>query len=200
MAYGGGLVGLLAFSIWQVGWGAHARFLLDVMPSISCGVIARDNTSIVTYIQDLFVGAVSVGGSPSSLPPLACPISKLVVCIIYAGMILRFYLHLREQNLVLHLVLAILLSLAISPITWDHDYMIAILPFIYLWRALRETDCDLLLLTTVLIVGTDVAIFALRLSTNHILQLILAAIMPCLTIALVYFRAFSPSPPCSAER
>jgi hypothetical protein len=69
--------------------------------------------------------------------------------------------------------------------------VIAILPFIYLWCATQEYRGDLLLLASVLIVGTDATIFALRLSTYHVVQLVLAAIVPCLTIATVYLSVSS---------
>jgi hypothetical protein len=82
-----------------------------------------------------------------------------------------------------------LLSLAISPITWEHHYVIALLPFLYLWSHGRKTSRDWLLLMTVLVVGTNVTGYGLLLSMHsHAMQLVLAGIVPCLTLALVYFE------------
>jgi len=187
-AYGCWMAGLFGFSVWQAGWLAHMEFIHHVMPSIACGVITTGNISLVAYIQDLFVGHVPSGASQILLPPLACPVSKIVAFVLCAGMMYRFYVH-RKQHLVLHITLALLLSLSISPIAWMHYYVIAILPFLYLWCRMRGSGRDILLLAFLLVVGTNVTVFALRLSTNHPVQLVIAAVVPCLTVALIYFRA-----------
>jgi len=104
-----------------------------------------------------------------------------------------FYRFRNQERLVLHLMLLLLLSLAISPITWIHHYVIALLPFLYLWCKEREGG-NWLLLATVLVVGTNVAGYGLLLSTHsRAMQLVLAAILPCLTIALVFFEVLRES-------
>jgi hypothetical protein len=88
-----------------------------------------------------------------------------------------------------------LVSLVISPISWWHHYTIALLPFIYIWcTTRRESGTDMLLLTSVLVVGTNVAGFGVQLSSNHVAQLILAAIVPLLTLALAYFKVSQDGP------
>ena len=194
-AYGCWMVCMLAFSIWQAGWAAHAQFLHSVMPSVSCGIPSSYNASIVVYVQELFLGYVPTAKLPPALPALACAASKAVSFVIFAAMIIRFYLYRREQNLVRHLILMILVSLVISPISWWHHYMIALLPFIYLWCTMRrESGTDLLLLTSVLVVGTNAAGFGVQLSGNHVAQLIFAAIVPLLTLALAYFKVSQDGP------
>ena len=89
----------------------------------------------------------------------------------------------------------ILVSLVISPISWWHHYTIALLPFIYLWCTMRrESGTDLLLLASVLVVGTNVAGFGVQLSGNHVAQLTFAAIVPLLTLALAYFKVSQDGP------
>lgn len=193
-AYGCWMAGLLSFSIWQAGWAAHTEFLTKLMPSISCGVITTGNVSLVAFIQALFVGYVPAGASQSSLPALACVVSKAGALAVCAGVMYQFYRYRQREHLALDLVLALLLSLAISPITWSHDYVIAILPFIYLWCMSREHRKGLLLLALFLVAGSDITVFALRLAGNHLVQLAFASIMPFLTIALVYFRSFRRTP------
>ena len=171
-AYGCWMVCMLAFSIWQAGWAAHAQFLHSVMPSVSCGIPSSYNASIVVYVQELFLGYVPTAKLPLALPALACTVSKAVSFVIFVAMIVRFYLYRRQQNLIRDLILMILVSLVISPISWWHHYTIALLPFIYLWCTMRRgSGTDPLLLTSVLVVGTNVAGFGVQLSSNHVAQL-----------------------------
>lgn len=199
VTYGCWMVCLLLFSIRQAGWAAHAQFLHSVMPSVACGITTFGNVSIIAYVQDIFLGYVPMGATQSTLPPLTCTVSKAVALAVYVVIMVRFYLCRREQNLTRHLILMMLLSVTISPISWWHHYTIALLPFIYLWCRMEESNRDFLLLALVLIVGTNITGFALPLATNHLAQLILAAIVPCLTIALVYFRVPSEEPDVSVN-
>lgn len=186
--YGLWMACLIAFSIWKVGWSAHDRFLHSALPSMSCGVACSGDVSIVAFIQELILGYVPLG-LHTILPPGACLISKAVSFVILVLAMLQFYRFRRDENLVLHLVLVILLSQALSPITWMHHYVMALLPLLYLWCRVRERGKDILLLATVLVVGTNVTVFPLPLFIhNHAIELVLSAIVPCLTLALVFFR------------
>jgi hypothetical protein len=185
---------LLGFSVWQVGWAAHVQFAKRLLPSISCGVPVAGNTSIISYVQELFLRYVPLLGSlPENLPPLACSISKIVAVLVYVTCIARFYLGRRELDLIRLLVLTMLISLLISPISWWHHYTIALLPFIYLWNEKRESGRELLLSISVLIIGTNIAGFAIILLNHGWFQLVAAGIVPCLTVALVYFGASGKS-------
>jgi hypothetical protein len=82
-------------------------------------------------------------------------------------------------------VLAMLISLGVSPISWWQHYVIALVPLIFLWARLRETSRDSLLVITSVVVGTNLVGFALMLSRIHVLQIMLAGVVPCLTLALV---------------
>jgi hypothetical protein len=188
VAYCCWMVGLLVFSVWQAGWPAHEQFWHGVMPSVSCGIATAGNISVVAYVQDLLLGFVPMDGHQSTLPRLACTVSKGVSFVALVVVMLRFCRYRREGNLVLHLVLLLLLSLAISPITWIHHYVIALLPFLYLWSREQRARRDWLLLATVLVVGSNIAGYLLLFSRHHGSQLVLAAFVPCLTVALVYLR------------
>lgn len=192
-AYGCWMIVLLGFSVWQTGWAAHEEFWHGVMPSVACGITYVSNISAVAYVQDLFLGYVPMDGYQSTLPRLACTASKAVSFVVLGLAMIGFYRYRGEEKLVLHLVLLLFLSLAISPITWIHHYVIALLPFLYLWCKEREGG-NWLLLATVLVVGTNVAGYGLLLSTHsRAMQLVLAAILPCLTIALVFFEVLRES-------
>jgi hypothetical protein len=188
-AYGCWVLALSAFSIWQAGWAAHEQFWREVFPSLSCGLDTYGNTSIMAFVQELFLGRIPMNGIPATLPTGACLVSKVVALGALAIMMLRFYRYRRDENLVLHLGLLLLVSLVISPIAWIHHYVIALFPFLYLWCREKEADRDYLLLATVLAVGTSMTAFPLPLLVHsHTVQLVLAGIVPLLTLALVYFR------------
>ena len=188
-AYGCWMVCLSGFSIWRMGLAPHEEFLRRVIPTLACGVPTYGNVSTVAFVQELFLGRMPMDGFPSSLPSGACFVSKAASATLLALLMLQFYRHREESNLTLHLVLLLLLSLVTSPIAWTHHYVIALLPFLYLWCREGESNRDHLLLATVFAVGTSVTAFPLPLIVhNHATQLVVAAIVPCLTVALVYSR------------
>jgi hypothetical protein len=188
VAYTCWMVCLLIFSVWQAGWSAHAQFLHKLMPSISCGTPVCYNSSLVAYIQELFLGQVpSWMGKPITIPPYACTVSKAVSLAVYGAIMLRFYRYRGNHDVVRHLILMVLLTLSISPITWWHHYTVALLPFIYLWCTLEDSRGTAVLVALILVVGANLAGLGLLSSSNHVVQLILASLVPSLTLVLLYF-------------
>jgi hypothetical protein len=186
VAYGAWMISLLIFSVWQGGWIAHQQFWREVLPSISNGAPICQNLSIMAFMQELFLGYVPLAQSPPlTIPPYAGAVSRLVAFSVYLLMLGRFYLRRRDGDLVRDLVIMTLLGIVVSPISWTHHYTIALLPFLYLWCNMPEKG-NRMLLVLFIAVGTNVVgIFRIPV-TNHIVQLILAAIIPGLTIALAY--------------
>ena len=185
-AYGSWMLGLVGFSVWQAGWTSHEKFLHEVMPSLSCGITTIANVSVVGFVQELFLGATPPNLLQAGLPMLACPVSKAVALVVFCAVMVRFYIYRRKESLELDVVLVILLSLVISPLTWIHHYVIALLPFLYLWGRGKK---DYLLLATVLVVGTNFTVFPLPiLFKGGAWALMMAGVIPCLTLALVWFR------------
>ena len=175
---------LMIVSVNQAGWPMHRRFWRVVMPAISCGSPACQNSSLVAYVQQLYQReAPSV--APVTIPPHACTVSRLVAFAVYSLLLARFYLRPRDGELVRNLVLMVFVELAVSPIAWWHDYTLALLPFLYLWRTISKKS-DVALIALFLIVGTNIVGYSLLLTENHLAQLMLAAIVPCLTLTLVY--------------
>jgi len=164
-AYAAWMSCLLMVSVNQAGWAVHRQFLLVVMPSISCGSPACQNSSLVAYVQQLYQRqAPSV--APVTIPPHACAISRLVAFAVYSLLLARFYRRPGSGELVRDLVLVVLVELAISPIAWWHDYTIALLPFLYLWCTIpKKTAGPLISLFAV--VGTNIVGYSLLLTENH---------------------------------
>lgn len=191
MAYAAWMLSLLIFSVWQAGWSMHQQFWHEVMPSISCGAPVCTNSSIVAYVQELFLGHVPVPQSPPlTIPPYACAVSRYVAFAVYCLMLIRFYLRRRDGLPTRDLVIMVLLGIVVSPISWWHHYTIGLLPFIYLWCKMPDKG-NRMLLALFLAVGTNVVGIVRILAVNHAAQLILAAIVPGLTIALAY-RSLAP--------
>ena len=191
-AYAAWMFALLLLSLGQAGWPAHQQFWHKALPSIASGTPVCQNLSLIAFIQELFLGHVPLGATPpATLPPHAAAVSRLVGLLIYLFILGRLYLRRHEAELSRDLVLIALLGIVISPIAWTHYYTIALLPFLYLWcRDQARTNRTLLLLF--LAIATN-AVQLVRLpTTNPTLQLIFAAIIPALTLTLIY-QALTPA-------
>jgi alpha-1,2-mannosyltransferase len=185
-AYAAWLCALLVFSLYQAGWTAHRRFWQVALPSTSCGAPVCQNSSLVAYVQELFMGYVPNWGKPPRVIPLhACSVSRLVGFSAYALFLGYFYYRRHQGKLIRDLVVVTLLELAVSPISWWHHYTIALLPFLYLWCEARDKGVRTLTILF-LLVGTNIVGYSLLLTENHLAQLMLAAIVPGLTLTLVY--------------
>ncbi len=197
------MISLLILSIWQGGWVAHQQFWNEVLPSISSGAPICQNSSIMAFVQELFLGYVPLGQSPSlTLPLYAATVSRLVAFLVYLLMLGRFYLRRRDGELVRDLVIMALLAIVVSPISWMHHYTIALLPFLYLWCNTPEKG-NRTLIALFIAVGTNVVGMFQVPERNHIVQLILAAIVPGLMIAVAYMtlapRKETSSAPIASE-
>jgi hypothetical protein len=187
VAYAAWMCSLTAFSVYEAGWTAHRQFWQVVLPSISCGAPVCQNSSLVAYVQELFLGYVPNWGQPPVvIPTHACAISRLVGFTVYVLFLAYFFLRRRDGELIRDLVVVTLLELAVSPISWWHHNTIALLPFLYLWCTTPNQRARTLLVL-LLLVGTNILGYSLLLTENHLAQLILAAIVPGLTLTLVYF-------------
>jgi alpha-1,2-mannosyltransferase len=190
-AYAAAMGSLSIFSVCNVGWAMHRQFCRVVLPAISCGSPVDQNSSLVAYVQEVFLLQVP-NLAPPTLPAHACEVSRLVAFSVYLLLLSRFYWRRRDAELVRDLVIMTLVELAVSPITWWHHFTIALLPFLYLWCTMpRKAGLALLLLF--LGVGTNIVGYALLLTANHIGQLMLAAIIPGLTCMLVCRALIGPA-------
>jgi hypothetical protein len=185
-AYASWMAVLLGISVWQAGWASHLQFWHQVLPSISCGTPVSQNSSIVAYVQELFLGRVPDWlNTPSTLPPHACAVSRLVALALCVLIYIRLYLRHSDADITRDLAIVPLLGIAISPISWWHHYTMVLLPLLYLWCKMPDKG-NRTLLALFLAVATNVFGLSLVLTQSHVAQLILASIVPCLTITLVY--------------
>lgn len=187
---------LLGGSVWQAGWAAHAEFLHTALPSMSCGAPVCQNTSVVALVQEMFLGRVPVSAHPSeTIPAGACAVSRWVALGIYLLMLRRCWmtrprLGNDDGAVVRDVVVMAMLGIAVSPISWWHHSVLDLLPFIYLWgtgapNRVRVVG-DRLLAVLFLCVSTNVVGFVALGVASHVPELVLAAVVPGLTIAVAW--------------
>jgi len=100
-------------------------------------------------------------------------------------MLALLFLRRRDRDLIRDLVLISLLGIVISPVSWTHHYVIALLPFVYLWAKLPAARSRTLLVLF-LAVATDFVAILQFAPTSHLFQLVLAAIVPSLTGSVAF--------------
>jgi hypothetical protein len=185
-AYAVWLIALTAVSVQQAGWAAHGEFLHRVLPSISCGTPVCQNSSIAAVVEEWFMGRVPMAqNAPASLPAYACAVSRVVAFAVYVLMLTRCYRRRREGLVVNDMIAMALLGIVISPISWWHHYTLGLLAFLYLLGKRPARGGGWLLLLFFAVATNFVGIIRI-LVTNHAVQLLLAPIIPALTIAAVY--------------
>ena len=196
VAYAMFMAALLGGAVWQAGWAEHAEFLHKALPSMSCGAPVCTNTSVVAFVQELFLGGVPRSTHPlETIPAGACAVSRWVALAIYLLMIGRCWMRRRDGLVVRDIVLIAMLGIAVSPISWWHHSVLDLLPFIYLWGTGVKSRA---LTALALIVSTNVVGFVALGLANHVAQLVFAAIVPGLTIAVAWMM-LGRGPAAAAE-
>jgi hypothetical protein len=145
-------VGLLLVSVWGVGWQNQVVWAGQVAPAVSCGLKTFWNRSLAGL-------ALGLNDPHNLLPNLPgpynlCLFNKALGGICYCAFL--FWCWRKRQNsrgLIFELALLPLVVLLISPVTWSHHYVIAVLPLTYLWVRPREeaavvSKLDLILLAS----------------------------------------------------
>ncbi len=133
-AYCAWMAVLLGVSIWQLGLQNHLDWLRTVYPALSCGAPYFENRSISSFLLALFNGGVFVHGIPQSVPALLCLIGKVTSAAVYLGALYLLWKKNRKSDgLAFELLTIAVISLAVSPISWRHYFVLALLPLVYLW-------------------------------------------------------------------
>jgi hypothetical protein len=183
-AYAAWCAALLGGAVWQAGWAAYAEFLHKALPSMSCGAPVCQNTSVVAFVQEIFLGRVPLSAHPSeTIPAGACAVSRWVALGIYLLMLGRCFVKRRDGLVVRDIVVMAMLGIVVSPISWWHHSVLDLLPFIYLWGTEKVNRAFTAL---VLAVSTNVVGFVALGLGNPVAQLVFAAIVPGLTIAVAW--------------
>lgn len=187
-AYAVWCAALLGTSVGQAGWAAHAEFLHKALPSMSCGAPVCQNTSVVAFVQEIFLGRVPLSAHPSeTIPAGACAVSRWVALGIYLLMLGRCWAKRRHGLVARDIVVIAMLGIAVSPISWWHHSVLDLLPFIYLWgTGVDRAPGNRMLTVLVMVVSTNVVGFLALGLGNPAAELVFAAVVPGLTIGVAW--------------
>jgi len=185
-SYAGSIVGLLALSVWRLGWNNHVVFAKQVLPTLSCGIASLANKSLVGLISDLYLRRVPLEITP--VPTGVCMLGKFVGLALFVSVL--YYSWRRNKTssaLVQELIAVSLVTLLISPVSWRHHYLLILVPLLYLWNmpATRWSHTAVLAIATLGIgsVFPDYLGAAIR---NPVLDIALAAIAPVSGLLLLW--------------
>jgi alpha-1,2-mannosyltransferase len=193
-AFGVWLVLLLVVAMAGTGWGNLHLYISQVLPSMSCGAPHFDNCSVGAMVQYWYLRWVPmVYEVPETLPSSVCLMAKLVTTFTYLIMLWVLFRVLRRRGLTDALILIALVSLLVSPVTWTHHYVLAVLPLLYLWVARVQGESRELLYAAVfatVLIGTNAAIYTLTWVRNAGIDLLLVALQPLSVALLVVLYAY----------
>ncbi|HEY4979359.1 MAG TPA: glycosyltransferase family 87 protein [Candidatus Acidoferrum sp.] len=196
LGYVGWMTVLSSVSIWRFGWQSNEIYFTKVLPSMSCGIPLRTNTSLETllhsiYFKHVFTGTQDAVAAGLATPSWICLTFKLMCLLIYAGSLFFFWKeNKRGSVLSLELTILVLVSVLISPVVWRHSLVIVVLPLLFLWLATDNRTASLrryvLLAFSTILIGTVLPFFALTLTNSTVLQIVLQLLVPGATVALLY--------------
>ncbi|MFZ0805032.1 MAG: glycosyltransferase family 87 protein [Candidatus Sulfotelmatobacter sp.] len=177
---------LLGISIWRLGWENHLIWSAQVFPAMSQGVPYFANKSFSALIYEVYLGRVPTNFD-FSIPHLLTRIVSLLNLAVYAATLFYFWKKNRRADaLNYELIVFALLAIVISPVTWRHHFLLALLPMIYLWYRSRDDLRDsLVLAAATLAIGTVFTDFAIVAIRKPLLDLLLAAIVPITTFLML---------------
>lgn len=178
---------LFAVGVWQSGWENHREFLTKIMPAMSAGMAERNNRSLLSITQFVELRKVPTvedikNGAPD-LPDDSDALFKAFAALSLLGIL--YYLRRINKTssaLTVEIYLLLLLSLILSPISWRHGYILALVPLVYIWlhpRTQKGSTVELLLLTAATVgIFSVLPDYALTISDAFPFQLLMVSVMP----------------------
>jgi alpha-1,2-mannosyltransferase len=127
----GGVVGLSALSAILTGWQAQVTYFTRMVPLLSAGTAFYPNQSLNGFItRVLGAGAYRLADLSAELwvPRIGATIAAVALLAVTALFLLRRASDAREESLEDGFAGLVLLSLLVSPISWEHHYVLALLP------------------------------------------------------------------------
>lgn len=183
------LAAMLSFSVWQAGWKSHREFATSILPAISCGAPDRDNMSLFASIEQ-----ISLGYMPDSLASTimvsktGCNLAKIIALGLALLLLVRVALHHSPENTGEHAVMMMLATLPLSPISWRHQYTLALLPLLYLWGRVQDRTDRMLVYGLFAAVSTNILGLLVALTDQHRFAILLGTIVPGIALVLAYRR------------
>jgi hypothetical protein len=191
---------LLGISIWHLGWQNHLVWLEQVFPALSHGVPYFANKSIAAIIYEIYLWRVPLDFD-FQIPSILFRLVSVLNLAIYLGTLFYFWKkNPKTTAIVYELIVLALVALVISPVTWRHHFLLALLPLIYLWLCSRDDWREwLVLAAATLAMGLVFLDFLVTAVRQPIFDLLLSAILPALTM-LLFFVSLANYPDETSER
>ena len=187
LSYVGSLIALVLFSTWRLGWSNHVTFVREILPKLSCGVALLANRSIPGLIYDIYLRRVPLAMEPL-VPAWLCTIAKMAGVVLLITCLYWLWRQNKTKSIPAREFMAFaLLSLLISPVSWRHHYLLALLPLIHLWNSesIRRLDLGVLAVAT-LSIGSVLPDYVITAVHKPALQLLLVSLTPISTLLLLF--------------
>ena len=158
---------LVVASVPRVGLHPYWTYASKVFPLLSAGVEGYPLKSMGTVVRNLYLGQAVFGAADPWQVPLLVRISISAANFGLLAIVLFYLFKNRVPNprvLAQEFAILALVSLMISPVTWRHHYVIAVLPLLCAWLYSRESASHqrLALMSGItLVLGTPFADFVL---------------------------------------
>lgn len=195
VAYGIVFLLLTGIAIWMLGWENQFVYLTKMLPAMSSGGSKLENKSITALILELYFGGAFFTATGMNLAPAPAWVSILAKSIsicVYVGILLYVARNEKlDSNLVRFTVLFALVSLIVSPLSWRHHFVLALLPLIMLWVDFTRIGNfswkkgAILTAATLVFGGVPVADFLIPLVTSPTLKIGLSSITLLVSVFLV---------------
>ena len=181
ICYCGAAAVLILASLPRVGWNAYWTYVSRVFPLLSAGVEGYPLKSMGTVVRNLYLGRAVVSATGPLQVPLLVRVSISAANLALLAGVLFYLCKSRDPNprvLAQEFAILALVSLMISPVTWRHHYVLAVLPLLCAWMHSRESASHrrLALLSGItFVLGTPFADFVLVHMHPGRLQVILSS-------------------------
>jgi alpha-1,2-mannosyltransferase len=193
-AYSAWVLVLTGVSVWALGWNNHLTWATKVFPLMSQGGESFQNRSLLGFALALahphdLVGYARVSyqfdvhAAGGALPLFAGGIGLML----YGFFLARSWFRAEADALTEDLAILPLVGLLIAPLSWQHYYLLAALPLIYLWRKVPRWSGYRVTVLAVctLILGTTAFDYVAVLSHWLPLQVLAVGAWPMAGLALI---------------
>jgi hypothetical protein len=187
LSYLSSLIVLVFLSIWRLGWSNHVVFVKEILPKLSCGVALLANRSLPGLIYDIYLRRVPLA-MQLSIPAWLCTMAKMGGLALLAACLYLLWRRNKTKYIPTSEFMAFaLLSLLVSPVSWRHHYLLALLPLIYMWNSESIRRFDLAVLTVAtLSIGSVLPDYVITAVRNPALDLLLVSVTPISTLFLLF--------------
>jgi hypothetical protein len=200
-SYAGCTLVLLAVSVWRLGFENHVLWWTQVFPYLSNGLAFVSNRSLAAFLFDVYLWNVPLAYN-AQVPMYVVKLAKALDALIYFGVLFYVWRKNKTASSLLHeLAVLSLVSLIVSPVTWGHHYVLAVIPLIYLWVKSSETWQNLIILAASTgVIGTVFLQYLVEGLRNPTLDVALSSLVPFATLLLLFVLLADYIPLSSAIR